>query len=461
MSGKSEFLTCQRVLGLMVLLGSMIHHMLRVNISIAIIEMVNRNNTTSTTDAPRYNWDEEEKNNVLGYFFWGYVLTQIPGGRLSEIFGTKIIIGIGIMTASLFTILTPISSYMNYYCLLFVRFALGIALGVQWPSMPPMATKWVPPTDMSKFLSHLTASSLGVAVTLPMCGYLIDYWGWPSVFYVTGTIALTWTICWFYLIYDSPEQHPRISENEKLKLRHEIKRDVPSAKKKSTPWKKILTSGPVWAIVMANTCASFTFFIAFMQLPTYMSHVLHFSIKANGWLSSLPYFVRYCTSVISSCVADFIKKSERLSTTAIRKTFCSILFFGTFILFAIQAFWGYNSIVSVAVFTSSLGLMGLATPGIYANSVDIAPAYSGTVYGISQVPAALAGYALTKIVAVITKDEQSFQQWIYVFWIVAGVNLFAFLFCLIFISGDEQSWNHKTDDAEIEKLQNDGSKECP
>jgi ACS family sodium-dependent inorganic phosphate cotransporter len=286
----SEIVTCQRVLGLMVLLGFMIHHMLRVNISIAIIEMVNRNNTTSTTDAPRYNWDEEEKNNILGYFFWGYVLTQIPGGRLSETFGSKIIIGIGVLTASLLTILTPISSYMNYYCLLFVRFALGIALGIHWPSMPPMAIKWVSPTDMSKFLSHMTASSLGVAVTLPMCGYLINYWGWPSVFYVTATIALTWTICWFYLIYDSPEQHPRISENEKLKLRHEIKRDLPSAKKKRTPWTKILTSGPVWAIIMANTCASFTFFIAFMQLPTYMSHVLHFNIKANGWWSSLPYF---------------------------------------------------------------------------------------------------------------------------------------------------------------------------
>jgi hypothetical protein len=170
--------------------------------------------------------------------------------------------------------------------------------------------------------------------------------------------------------------------------------------------------------------------------------------------------VRYCTSVISSCVADVIKKSERLSTTVIRKTFCSILFFGTFVLFAIQAFWGYSSIVSVAVFTCSLGLMGLATPGILANSADIAPAYSGIIYGISQVPAGLAGYALTKIIAVITKDEQSFQQWTYVFWILAGVNLFAFLFCLIFTSGDEQSWNHSTDDAEMEKLQNDGSKEC-
>jgi ACS family sodium-dependent inorganic phosphate cotransporter len=57
----------------MVLLGFMVHHMLRVNISIAIVEMVTRNNTTSTTEVPRYNWDEEQKNNVLGYFFWGYV----------------------------------------------------------------------------------------------------------------------------------------------------------------------------------------------------------------------------------------------------------------------------------------------------------------------------------------------------------------------------------------------------
>jgi ACS family sodium-dependent inorganic phosphate cotransporter len=105
--------------------------------------------------------------------------------------------------------------------------------------------------------------------------------------------------------------------------------------------------------------------------------------------------------------------------------------------------------------------MGLATPGIYANCVDVAPEFSGTVYGVSQVPASLSGYAITKIVALITKEEQSFQQWTYVFWILAGTNLFGFLFCLIFTSGDEQSWSLKKDNAEMEKLQNDGSKETP
>jgi hypothetical protein len=65
--------------------------------------------------------------------------------------------------------------------------------------------------------------------------------------------------------------------------------------------------------------------------------------------------------------------------------------------------------------------------------VDVATAFSGTVYGGTQVlPASLSGYAITKIVALITKEEQSFQQWTYVFWILAGANLFGFLFCLIF-----------------------------
>jgi ACS family sodium-dependent inorganic phosphate cotransporter len=273
----------------MVFLSFMIHHMLRVNISIAIVEMVAKNNTTSATTAPRYDWDEAQKNNILGCFFWGYLLTQIPGGRLSELFGPKRIIGGGLLTASLLTILTPLASYSNYYCLLVVRVVLGVVMGIHWPSTPPIATRWIPPTDTSKFLSHMAAASLGVVITLPMCGYLIDSYGWPSVFYVTGTIVLTWTLCWLYLVYDTPDQHPRITEDEKQKLREMIQRDLDLPSKTRTPWAKILTSGPVWAFIVANACSSFTFFVCFMQLPTYMDQILHFNIKQNGLLSSIPH----------------------------------------------------------------------------------------------------------------------------------------------------------------------------
>ena len=69
-------------------------------------------NTTTPThtdkDGP-FNWDEERQGTILGkkyqlmgfqfhisgMFFYGYVLTQIPGGRLAELFGGKWLFGIG------------------------------------------------------------------------------------------------------------------------------------------------------------------------------------------------------------------------------------------------------------------------------------------------------------------------------------------------------------------------------
>ena len=34
-------------------------------------------------------WQESQQGIILGMFFYGYVLTQLPGGRLAEIVGNK------------------------------------------------------------------------------------------------------------------------------------------------------------------------------------------------------------------------------------------------------------------------------------------------------------------------------------------------------------------------------------
>ncbi|EFA04143.1 sialin [Tribolium castaneum] len=455
MAKNSEILTCQRVLSIMVIIGFMIHHMIRINISIAIVEMVARNDSNNSLEShgPRYNWDEQAKNDILGYFFWGYLITQVPGGRLSEMFGTKIVVGIGLLTSGVLTVLTPVACNLGYYWLLAARFSLGVAIGIHWPSTPPLATRWIAPADTSKFMSHMTASSLGAAITLPVCGYLIADFGWPSVFYVTGAITIAWSIAWFWLVYDSPEQHPRISREEKERLKSEIKCVI--VEKTETPWRKILTSAPVWALIVTNTGAAFAFFVAFTQLPTYMSQVLHFNIKQNGWFSSLPYLVRYLTSVTSSIAADAVKKTGKFSTTAIRKLFTGIVFGGMALLFFVQAFWGYNYVVSIVVFTGCLGLIGLSTPGVLANFVDIAPPFSGTIFGVSQIPVSISGYVTTKIVALITKEEQGFEQWAIMFWILVGSNLFAFVFFMVFASGEEQQWSKRVNKTEMEKLQSE------
>lgn len=51
-----------------------------------------------------------------------------------------------------------------------------------------MTAVWIPPVDRSKFMANMMASSLGAAITMPVCGFLIEYFNWQSVFYVTGKI---------------------------------------------------------------------------------------------------------------------------------------------------------------------------------------------------------------------------------------------------------------------------------
>ena len=50
---------------------------------------------------------------------------------------------------------------------------------------------------------------------MPASGYLCDYVGWESVFYVFGAIGIVWFIFWCFLVFDGPDVHPRISEEEK------------------------------------------------------------------------------------------------------------------------------------------------------------------------------------------------------------------------------------------------------
>lgn len=67
---------------------------------------------------------------MLGAFFYGYVLTQIPGGRLAELLGGKMIYGIGVLMTGVFTLLTPMAARHNLPALVLVRIFEGIFEGV-------------------------------------------------------------------------------------------------------------------------------------------------------------------------------------------------------------------------------------------------------------------------------------------------------------------------------------------
>ena len=73
-----------------------------------------------------YEWDSETQGWILGSFFYGYIVTQVPGGYLARKYGAKWLLGIGILGTVIFTLLTPLAADLGAGYLIAVRVLEGI-----------------------------------------------------------------------------------------------------------------------------------------------------------------------------------------------------------------------------------------------------------------------------------------------------------------------------------------------
>ena len=62
---------------------------------------------------------------ILSSFFFGYLITQVPGGWLAERYGGRWIFGIGIVMTAVLTLFTPLAVYWHIGALIAVRVAEG------------------------------------------------------------------------------------------------------------------------------------------------------------------------------------------------------------------------------------------------------------------------------------------------------------------------------------------------
>ncbi|KAK2145734.1 hypothetical protein LSH36_660g02057 [Paralvinella palmiformis] len=461
MDDRFKFLSCRHILAFMAFLGFFNVYCLRVNLSVALVEMVNSsysertydndseclhqvsNSTDKREHTGEFNWDANVQGLILGSFFYGYITTQIPGGWLAEKFGGKWLYGLGILCTAILTLLTPIAARTHVYLLLAVRILEGIGEGVTFPAMHAILSNWAPPLERSKLGTFIYAGAqMGTVVSMPVSGLLCKYGfadGWPSVFYVFGSLGCLWFVGWCFLCYDSPAKHPRISYSERQYLETVIHKPD---KKPPTPWFSILTSARVWAIVAAHFTNNWGYYTLLTCLPSYMKQVLHFDISQNGMLSGLPYLFTWITMTAGGQIADVLRKRRLLSTTWVRKLFNTIGQILPAIFLVITGYLGCDPVLAVVMITVAVGASGFTMSGYGVNHLDIAPPFAGTLMGLTNAVATIPGFLGPQVVGALTKDNASRGQWQIVFFIAAAIYVLGSLLFLVLASGEEQIWAH-------------------
>lgn len=445
----------------MLFLGMANAYIMRTNMSVAIVAMVNHTaitkdvelfddecpdtdygNSTDHMQDGEFAWSTSKQGWILSSFFYGYVLTQIPFGIAAKKYGSLKFLGWGMFINSVFAFFVPISAHWGMWWLILTRFIQGLGEGPIVPCTHALLAKWIPPQERSRMGAIVYAGAqFGTIISMPLSGLLAEY-SWPSIFYVFGAIGVVWSLLFLWTVYEDPQSTPSISDEEKNFINEALWGNNTSEKSPDIPWKSILTSMPFYAILFAHMAQNYGYEFLMTELPTYMKQILRFSIKENGFLSSVPYLGMWITSLVLSTIADWLITSKKLSITSTRKLLNTIGQFGPAICLAVVSYTGCNRVLTVFLLTVGISFNGGIYSGFKINHLDISPRFAGILMAISNCSANLAGLLAPITAGHLIDGKPTIAQWQVVFLIASVVYLICATFYLIFGSGVRQPWDN-------------------
>ncbi|CAN7998991.1 unnamed protein product [Ixodes hexagonus] len=417
--------------------GFLISFGIRCNMGVAIVKMTQNNTETMQAE---FDWSPETIGVIDSSFFWGYLITQVPGGFLAAKYPANRVFGTAIAVSASLNMLIPGAAKIGFSMVMVVRILQG--LGVTYPACHGIWRHWAPPLERSRLATlAFCGSYAGAVVGMPLSGILTDYVGWQACFYFYGVFGVLWYVFWLWLSFERPSKHPTITQAELLYIENslgQVNQSTPTLR--TTPWKNIFTSLPVYAIIVANFCRSWTFYLLIISQPMYFGQVFHFEVDKSGLVGALPHLLMTMVVPVGGHLADYLRRRQILTTTLVRKIFnCGG--FGMEAVFLLVVGYTRSTPVAITALTLAVGFSGFAISGFNVNHLDIAPRYASILMGLSNGVGTLAGMLCPIVVEYLTDRKVHVASlWEKVFLIASLIHFGGVIFYAIFASGDKQPW---------------------
>ncbi|CAM6035425.1 unnamed protein product [Sphagnum compactum] len=418
-------------------LAFVICNMDKVNMSVAIIPM-----------SHQMGWNSSIAGLVQSSFFWGYAISQLPGGWLAARFtGQKVLRG-GVLLWSLATAAVPrFASFIPG--LLFCRLLVGLGEGVSPSAATDLIARAMPVSERSRAVATVFGGlNIGSVIGLLLAPVIIQYIGWESVFYIFGFLGVLWCLGFESAVrtvgindvspisYTTGSTHKpsdAISSSRELSSNGKPSSSATTIaqSKKAVPWRAFFKNRAVWAMIYAHFCGNWGHYTLLSWLPTYFCEELHLDLTHAAFVSLLPPLASVVVATIAAPLADhFI--SRGMDITLVRKVCQSIAFLAPAACMTIAfATPNINPWVDVAILTAGIGLSSFALAGLYCTHQDISPKYAGILLGITNTAGAIPGVLGVALVGIIFDQTHSWNLALFapsIFFYLTGImvwNVFA------------------------------------
>lgn len=402
---------------------------------------ISSNKTIELKDyGERYDWTQPIQGLLLSGYFYGVLPASIPAGLLAEKYGGSKVVAFATLIPAVLNLLMPWAASLHYGFVFVLRFMMGFFGGAVYPALHAMIARWVPPSEKGMFVWTMQGGPFGTVVTFALCGQVISALGWKAAYYVTSGLMLVFYALWVYLIYDTPDLHPGITEKEKSYIKEQIGTAI-SKNKVQLPVRSIVKSIPFLVLLWAHFANMWGIYFIATNGPKYTLEVLGFNMKSGGFLTGLPYIARLTAGVLFAAVGDHIRKKGWLSLEWIRKIFMLFSHMGPAVSLIIMTYAGCDHVVAMLMLILALAFNGAACQTSLVNHQDLAPNFAGSLYGIMNTFGSFPGFIIPLIIGALTSERNGIEEWRVMFWLSAGVFISATVLFWFFGSAQIQPWN--------------------
>lgn len=281
---------------LLLLLAAVVNYLDRANLSIA-----------NTTIAAEFGFSQTEMGLLLSAFLWPYALANLPAGWLVDKFGPRKMFSWALGLWSTFTVLAAfVNSYSFFYGL---RMMLGIAESPFFTSGIKITHRWFGDEERGLPTAIInTGSQIANAIAPPILTVLLLTLGWRGMFVAIGLMGIPLLLAWWKFYRD-----PNAREDALLHAGH---RSVAAPEEKAqASWGALFRHSTTWFMVIGNFSIMFTIWVYLTWLPGYLEKSLGFSLKATGWIASIPFFAGILGVLVGGMLSDrLVRRGVRAIT---------------------------------------------------------------------------------------------------------------------------------------------------
>lgn len=206
---------------------------------------------------------------TFSIFIIGFAMAQLFYGPLSDAYGRKPVLLVGVsigFVGSILCIFAP-----SIHGLIFGRLVQGIGIGVGSCMARSIAQDKFSGPKVGHVISYLSLiSGLAPAIAPVMGGYLQAYLGWQSVFVFIAAYLLMILLVIFRWL---PETNLKL-DKQAIQINQVIRN-----------YKTLLISPVFMGNVTSGSCAIAGIFVYYTMSPFLLQKTLHLSVVTYGWLA--------------------------------------------------------------------------------------------------------------------------------------------------------------------------------